>query len=57
MNRLEEIAETLEAGDVDLQTAKELRTEADEHLSALREELDVDWEMADIELTDPEPTE
>ena len=42
MDRLEEIAETLEAGDVDLSTAKELRTEADDHLSVLRAELDVD---------------
>lgn len=39
--RLEEIAETLEAGEVGLDRAKELREEADDHLLALREELDV----------------
>lgn len=56
MDRLEEIAETLETGEIDLDTAKELRIEADEHLSALRDELDVDGETADIELADPEPS-
>jgi len=32
IDRLEEIAETLEDGEVDLTTAKELREEADDHL-------------------------
>ena len=50
MDRLEEIAETLEAGNVDLETAKELRTEADEHLSTLRSELDVDGQVGELEL-------
>ena len=40
VSRLEEIAETLEEGNVDLATAKELREEADDHLKTLREELD-----------------
>ena len=42
IDRLEEIAETLEDGDVGLETAKELREEADDHLVSLREALDVD---------------
>ncbi|ERH09512.1 MAG: hypothetical protein J07HX64_01269 [halophilic archaeon J07HX64] len=42
IDRLEEIAEQLEAGEIDLATAKELREEADDHLAWLREELDVD---------------
>jgi len=42
IDRLEEIAEQLEEGDVDLATASELREEADDHLAWLREELDVD---------------
>lgn len=50
MDRLEEIAETLEAGNVDLETAKELRTEADELLSDLRSELDVDGDVRELEL-------
>lgn len=41
LERLEEIAETLEEGSVDLPRAKELREEADEHLRDLREQLDV----------------
>lgn len=41
LERLEAIAETLEAGEVSLATARDLREEADEHLSALREDLDV----------------
>jgi exonuclease VII small subunit len=41
IDRLEEIAETLEAGTVDLARAKELREEADDHLEWLRAELDV----------------
>ena len=40
LERLEEIAETLEEGSVDLPKAKELREEADEHLRDLREQLD-----------------
>lgn len=50
IDRLEEIAETLEAGNVDLETAKELRTEAAEHLSTLRSELDVDGQVGELEL-------
>ena len=57
IDRLEEIAETLEDGEVDLTTAKELREEADNHLEKLRDALDVgdgdiieiDGENADIE--------
>ena len=41
IDRLEEIAETLEEGEIGLETAKELREEADDHLEALREALDV----------------
>lgn len=41
LERLEAIAETLEAGEVSLATAKDLREEADKHLTALREDLDV----------------
>lgn len=41
IDRLEEIAETLEDGEVGLETAKDLREEADDHLVALREALDV----------------
>jgi exonuclease VII small subunit len=50
MDRLEEIAETLEAGNADLERAKELRTEADEHLLDLRRELDIDEEIEEFEL-------
>ena len=39
LDRLDEIAATLEAGEIDLATAKELREEADELLETLREEL------------------
>ena len=42
IDRLEEIAEQLEEGAVDLAAAKELREEADEHLAWLREELEVE---------------
>lgn len=41
IDRLEEIAERLENGDIGLEHAKELREEADEHLETLREQLDV----------------
>lgn len=41
IERLEEIAETLEDGEVGLETAKELREEADEKLATLRDALDV----------------
>jgi len=41
IERLEEIAETLEAGAVGLETARELREEADIHLETLRDQLDV----------------
>jgi len=39
--RLEEIAETLEEGEVGLEQAQTLREEADEQLATLREALDV----------------
>jgi len=39
--RLEEIAETLEEGEVGLERAQTLREEADEQLTTLRETLDV----------------
>lgn len=42
IDRLEEIAETLENGEVDLATAKRLREEADDHLGWLRSELEVE---------------
>lgn len=49
IDRLEAIAETLEDGEVGLERAKELREEADEHLAALREELDVgDGEIIEV---------
>ncbi|OYR82520.1 hypothetical protein DJ71_11835 [Halorubrum sp. E3] len=38
---VEETAETLEDGEVDLTTAKEIREEADDHLEKLRNALDV----------------
>lgn len=41
IDRLEEIAEALEEGEIGLETAKELREEADDHLIALRDELEV----------------
>lgn len=47
--RLEEIAETLEAGEVGLERARELREEADDHLRALRDALDVgDGEIIEL---------
>jgi len=50
INRLEEIAETLEGGEIGLETAKGLREEADEHLYALREQLDVgDGDIIEID--------
>ncbi len=50
ITRLEEIAETLEEGAVNLERARELREEADEHLEALRQELDVgDGEIIEID--------
>ncbi|ELZ50472.1 hypothetical protein C464_02690 [Halorubrum coriense DSM 10284] len=50
IDRLEEIAETLEEGDVDLPTAKELREEADDHLEALHDALDVgDGDIIEID--------
>ena len=42
IDRLEEIAERLEAGEVDLPTAKQLREEADDHLAWLRAELELE---------------
>jgi exonuclease VII small subunit len=53
IERLEAIAETLEAGEVGLETATELREEADDHLEALRDELDVgDGEIIELEAED-----
>jgi exonuclease VII small subunit len=50
IERLEEIAETLEDGEVDLSTAKELREEADTHLEKLRDALDVgDGDIIEID--------
>lgn len=50
LDRLESIAETLEEGNVDLPTAKELREEADDLLKELRDELDIgDGELIEIE--------
>jgi HPt (histidine-containing phosphotransfer) domain-containing protein len=50
IERLEEIAETLEDGAVDLPTAKELREEADTHLEELREALDIgDGDIIEID--------
>ena len=50
ITRLEEIAEILEEGTVDLERARELREEADKHLEALRQELDVgDGEIIEID--------
>lgn len=49
IDRLEEIAETLEEGEIDLATAKELREEADDHLQTLRQQLDVgDGEIIEV---------
>jgi exodeoxyribonuclease VII small subunit len=53
IDRLEEIAETLEEGEVDLATATDLREEADDHLRWLREHLDVE-DGALVELPDGE---
>lgn len=50
IERLETIAETLEAGDVSLERAKALREEADDHLQALRTALDVgDGDLIDVD--------
>lgn len=50
IDRLEEIAETLEDGEVGLETAKELREEADEQLATLRDALDVgDGDIIEID--------
>jgi len=47
--RLEEIAETLEEGEVGLERAQTLREEADEQLKTLRETLDVgDGEIIEV---------
>lgn len=55
ISRLEEIAETLEEGEIGLETAKELREESDEHLEALRDELDVgDGDIIEIDEEDVE---
>lgn len=50
IDRLEEIAETLEDGEIGLGKAKELREEADDHLVALRDQLDVgDGDIIEID--------
>ena len=50
IERLDEIAETLEDGAVGLERAKELREAADEHLEDLRGALDVgDGEIIELE--------
>ena len=50
IDRLEGIAETLEDGEVGLETAKELREEADEQLATLRGVLDVgDGDIIEID--------
>lgn len=50
IDRLEEIAEILETGEVGLETARELREEADEHLRTLRADLDVgDGEIIEMD--------
>lgn len=53
IDRLEEIADRLEQGEVDLATAKSLREEADEHLAWLRSELSVESGTL-VELPDEE---
>jgi ElaB/YqjD/DUF883 family membrane-anchored ribosome-binding protein len=54
IDRLEEIAETLEDGDIGLKRAKELREEADEHLETLRDVLDVgDGDIIELDDVDP----
>lgn len=58
IERLEEIAETLEDGEIGLERAKELREEADEHLETLRAALDVgDGDIIEIEADDVEGAE
>lgn len=53
LERLEAIAEKLEDGSIDLQTARDLREEADAHLEALRDGLAVgDGEVIEIEESD-----
>ena len=50
IDRLEEIAETLEDGKINLTTAKELREEADDHLERLHTALDVgDGDIMEID--------
>jgi exonuclease VII small subunit len=53
IDRLEEIAEQLEEGAVDLATANDLREEADEHLAWLRAELELE-DGSLVELPDRE---
>ncbi len=58
IERLETIAETLEEGDTGLETAKDLREEADDHLEVLRSELDVgDGEIVEMEADAADVTE
>lgn len=53
IDRLEEIAETLEDGEIGLETAKQLREEADEKLAMLRDALDVgDGDIIEIDEND-----
>ena len=50
IDRLEEIAETLEDGDIGLEMAKKLREEADEQLAMLRDVLGVgDGDIIEID--------
>lgn len=49
IDQLDAIVETLEDGEIDLETAKDLREEADDHLRALRDQLDVgDGEIIEL---------
>lgn len=55
INRLEEIAEILEEGDVGLEKAKQLREEADKHLESLREDLDIgDGDIIEVNPSHPD---
>jgi len=52
IDRLEKIAEILEAGEIGLEDAKELREEAGDHLTSLRDDLDVgDGDIIELEST------
>jgi len=52
IERLETIVETLEEQEVSLERAKELRQEADDHLEALRGDLDIaDGEIIEVDFS------